>query len=301
MIFAMARRMLVWDEAKSNPTPRWHPHAGISDVNPAFRTESPIMSSQGYAGTIWRNVRKRNKPSLWRHALRTYDRMRVVETTGNVLKIEQTAVHHEGAMLACAKLGLWKEALQIYLSVEKQNKKEITDNMILSLIKACVRGCKKLDGEEHSLEERRIPLDEAFKVLETIDENHGIPLVSRHLNPLAAAYQNLGLLNDANSVIQKHLQDRTAGPEAENGMDPLNVNDICSKDKASYALLVRSAVSQRDWAGAVEALEDMTESGLHPNARHVNSWAEVSERKRRQRKTRSWKKKRNEYWLESVK
>ena len=55
--------------------PRWHPIRGVSDANPSFRTSAPLMNSQGYAGTIWRNVRKANKPSLWRHALRTYDRM----------------------------------------------------------------------------------------------------------------------------------------------------------------------------------------------------------------------------------
>lgn len=173
-IFEMARRMLVWDqpnggsengnfkEAKDGVLPRWHPHSGISDVNPSFRTKAPVMNNQGYAGTIWRNVRKRNKPSLWRHALRTYDQMEGAgESTSGVLRIERSTVHHEGALLACAKLGLWKKSLDVFQAVES-----VTDNMLLSVVKACVRASKKLRREETTLEERRAPLDAAVKIIE---------------------------------------------------------------------------------------------------------------------------------------
>ena len=54
----------------------------------------------GFAKTIWRNVRKRNKPSLWRHALRTYDRMTQLEDDPNHFNIRRANTHHEGAMLA---------------------------------------------------------------------------------------------------------------------------------------------------------------------------------------------------------
>jgi pentatricopeptide repeat protein len=325
MIFEMARRMLVWDaenDAAANPNavggvlPRWHPHAGIADSNPSFRTQSPIMNNQGYAGIIWRNVRKRNKPSLWRYALRTYNRMKTLEQDSqeSPLKIERTNVHHEGALLACDKLGLWQEAMDIYRHVEatattnqtvtattrRRKAVCVTDNMVLSLVSACVRGSKQMNSMETGIKERRAPLDVATQVLLELEEKHGLPLVARHLNPLAAAYHSLGLHADAANLLQNNLTDRTSGPEEENGDDPFNVHDMRAKDKGSYALLVQGAVSDGDWGDAVEALKDMTEAGLYPNSRHLNRWTEISEGKSRQRSTRSWKKKREEYWLESV-
>lgn len=314
LMFEMARRMLVWDNPKQkNILPRWHPHSGISDVNPSFRTQSPIMNNQGYAGTIWRNVRKRGKPSLWRYALRTYNRMKELEedSKNSVLKIERSNVHHEGAMLACAKLGLWQEALDIYRYVEEtattnptqvattRRRKAVcvTDNMLLSVVSACVRGSQHVNAQA-SLQERRAPLDAAVHVLLEMEEKHGLPLVARHLNPLASAYQSLGLLAEASSLIRGHLEDRTSGPEEENGNDPFNVNDVRAKDKASYSLLVKGALHQGDWENAVLALQEMTEAGLYPNTRNLNSWTETSERK--SKLSKSWKKKREEYWLESV-
>ena len=293
--------------------PRWHPHAGISDINPSFRTQPPIMNNQGYAGIIWRNVRKRDKPSLWRYAFRAYNRMKDLEQDSqeSVLKIERTNVHHEGALLACDKLGLWQEAFDIYRHVEQtattnptvvattRRKKAVcvTDNMILSLVSACVRGSKNMDRRTEMIEARRAPLDAAVQVLLGMEEKHGLPLVARHLNPVAAAYQSLGLNADAAKLLQNHLTDRTSGPEEEDGDDPFNVNDVRARDKGSYALLVKGAVSTGDWAGAVDALKEMTDAGLYPNARHLNRWTEVSESKR---KAQRWKKKREEYWLESV-
>ena len=305
MIFEMARRMLVWDESerKSNTLPRWHPHSGVSDVNPSFRTQSPIMNNQGYASTIWRNVRKRNKPSLWRYALRTYDRMEEAanDTKTSVLRIERNWIHHEGALLACAKLGLWKEALDIFETIQTEERQKIgvTDHMVFSLVKACVRGSKALKASENSLEQRRAPLDAAAAALAAMEWNE-FPLVAKHVNPLASAYQSLGLEEDARNILQDNLGDRSIGPEPEFGSETLNVHDLTAKDKASYALLVRGAIASGSWANAVEALEDMTGAGLYPTTSHLNQWTEASERKTRQRTTRSWKKRRDEYWLESV-
>ena len=107
-------------------------------------------------------------------------------------------------------------------------------------------------------------------------------------------------MSDAAELLKTHLTDRTSGPEGEDGDDPFNINDVNAKDKASYALLVKGSVSTGDWAGAVEALRDMTEAGSYPSPRNLNAWTEVSERKTRQRNTRSRKKKRDEYWLDSV-
>jgi pentatricopeptide repeat protein len=305
LIFEMARRMLVWDESErqSKPLPRWHPHSGVSDVNPSFRTKSPIMNNQGYASTIWRNVRKKNKPSLWRYALRTYDRMEdaAKESKTSMLRIERSWIHHEGALLACAKLGYWKEAIAIFQNVKAQesSKGGVTDNMIFSIVKAAVRGSKSLKASEASLLKRRKPLDEVRTVLNEM-EWRDFPIRARHMNPLAAAYLSLGLLEDAQSVLQDNLGNRTIGPEPEFGLEALNVNDLSAKDKASYALLVKGAIASGSWTTAVDALEDMTEAGFYPNQSHLNQWAEVSERKMKQRASRSWKKKRDVYWLESV-
>jgi hypothetical protein len=104
---------------------RWYPHSGISDVNPSFRTQSPAMNNQGFCKSIWRNVRKRNKPSLWKLALRTYDRMALLEGDPNFPQIQRSNIHHEGAMQACAKLGLWQRALEIYHYVYQQEMGEI--------------------------------------------------------------------------------------------------------------------------------------------------------------------------------
>ena len=337
------RRRQEQQELLGGP-PRWHPTAGISDVNPQFRTQAPVMNSLGYAGTIWRNVRKRAKPSMWRYALRTYDRMTTVspldDPKDKPLRVERTNIHHEGALVACAKLGMWERALEIYSDVRQQQLSEarrdlpdldkqqqaqlqpltsefkyrnpsttpsssvyVTDNMILSVIRACVKAARKRvvpPEERQTVQERRRPLDAAVRLLRTDMDDYNLPLVARHVNPIAAAYQSMGLFAEATHVIDTLLTERTSGPEEEDGEDPFNLHDVQAKDKGSYTLLVQGAVSKGDWGDAVDALRSMTESGLYPNSRHLNAWTEVSERKSRHRMTRSWTKKRDEYWLENV-
>jgi hypothetical protein len=61
-------------------------------------------------------------------------------------------------------------------------------------------------------------LDTALEVLTSIQENHSIPLVARHVNPLAAAYQSLGYVQKARDIVQTMLSNRTAGEEPENGV-----------------------------------------------------------------------------------
>eukprot|EP00980_Cylindrotheca_fusiformis_P006214 scaffold1328_cov108-Cylindrotheca_fusiformis.AAC.4 len=356
-IFETAQRQLyggVEDDTMTmtaipSPQPRWYPHGGIQSDNPNFRTSAPIMSNAGFARSIWRNVRKRNKPVLWQNALRTYDRMGQLEeeggssgggsSTSNVEIIKRTNIHHEGAMVACAKLGLWQKALEIYHLVDEQDHQTIlpptasrqsssnsvsavtskigrrvyvTDNMIQSLIRACTRASKQrakkkrqeqkeyydeLDEQEAAL--RRIPLDTALEILRTIQDrdDNGIPVAANHVNPVAAAYQSLGYVDQARDILQHMLSNRTAGEEPEDGsVDILNVNDLCAKDKGSYSLLVKGAVGSGDWGAAIEALGDMTRVGLYPNSRQCNSWNEIAERHRR----RSWKKKRDDFWMNSV-
>ncbi|GAX26363.1 hypothetical protein FisN_UnNu097 [Fistulifera solaris] len=168
--------------------------------------------------------------------------------------------------------------------------------MIMSLMRACV--CAAREKKHLSLTSRREPLDRAVQVVKQLPDR--IPLVSRHVNPIAAVYQSLGLHQEAALLLSDNLTERSRGPEPENGEDQFNVHDVGAKDKASYALLVQGAVSVGNWTGAVEALQNMTGAGLYPAERHLNAWTEVSERKTKQRSTRSRKKKREEYWVDSV-
>ncbi len=186
----------------------------------------------------------------------------------------------------------------------------VTDSMITSLVQACVVASRERSRnrvthlsppqEEQEAALRRIPLDTALEVLTIIQGTHNIPLVARHLNPLAAAYQSLGYISQSTKILQIMLSNRTAGEEPDDGVDIFNVNDLCAKDKGSYSLLVQGAVVAGDWGAAVDALSDMTEAGLHPKQRHCNLWSEISERQTRPRATGSWKKKRDDYWAESV-
>ena len=441
----------------STPVPKWRPtnirRQSVSDINPAFRTSSPIMTSAGYLGILRRNSRKKNKPSMWKHCLRVYNKMAELESIAdgggeggsiasitnasggaslytsmeegvvkhgsipgvgsflgslslpappsppsaqvvsssaisgsNVVvsdgtnrkkkRIRRTTSHHEAALVAASKLGMWEEALRIYRSVEQQQGGGITDNMILSVIGACVRRSSikyaTINDENNSyvvgvgddnrspgrrsgsmrtltVEERRRPLDAARRILLSLEERHDIPLVARHVNPLASAYNRLRLHNEASSLINDNLQDRIPPPpilpslpsksgrwkeklrehEEDRAIDTnpdfeavqlaewtdddldevkddeddidaeveikapnvdddgydgddmetqLNIHELKAKDRASYSLLVQGAVMEGDWTSAIEELRRMTNVGLHPNSRNLNSWNEVLER-----------------------
>jgi hypothetical protein len=191
-------------------TPRWRPspilQQSVSNVNPAFRTSSPVMNNAGYAVILRRNSRKKMKPSMWRHCLRVYEKMAELERSDVVSNAEgngqglrqkkkssirRKTIHHEAALVAAAKLGMWEEAIKIYRIVEEstvpqsrkvaktvvgigngnaavgvsrdasstdaegnvsgegtqsngtsRGKSAVTDNMVLSIISACVRGSK---------------------------------------------------------------------------------------------------------------------------------------------------------------
>jgi hypothetical protein len=351
LIFAMAKRM--WDPKSKGNSNSNTVAAGENEKSKATaeggsgeRVWSVTASRQEFAAIIWKNARKGNKPGMWRYAVRTFDRMMEDEKLG-------LTIHYEGALTACAKLGMWERALGIYQTAETREavlrKKlsaaskakprlavQVNDNMVMSLLRACVRASRQrqrqtvqghavdtgvVDADDsdaahassygstststststRELQERqRIPLDAAVEILQEIETRHGLTLTARHLNPVAAAYLSLGLVADAASLLQSNLADRTTGPEAEDGEARFNVNDLTAKDKGSYSLLVQGAVSDADWAGAVDALTDMTEAGLYPVARNLNTWTEVSERKTKRRATRSWKKKRDESYLDSV-
>ena len=58
--------------------------------------------------------------------------------------------------------------------------------------------------------------------------------------------------------------------------DELNINDFAAKDVASYGLIVQEAVANENWANAALALKNMTDRGVYPMERQINSWHEVT-------------------------
>jgi len=295
---------------------RWYPHSGISDENPSFRTQSPAMTNEGFAKVIWKNARKRNKQSLWKYALRTYDRMGVLEREPNYVQIKRSNIHHEGALVACAKLGKWQRALEIFHYVGSnssnatisRNSNRVTDDMVSSLVRGAVRASRLRlrrknshevpltpEQEEQEAALRRIPLDTTLEILSSLPEDHNIPCYPYFFNPLAAAYQSLGYTQHSKEILDTMLSNRTAGED-----EPLNVHDLCAKDKGSYSLLVQASVVTGDWGSAVESLNEMVTAGMYPDPRHCNIWSEISERHTRPRAVGSWKKKRDDYWTESI-
>ena len=108
----------------------------FDNSNTEFRYKSPAMTQEGYALTMLKNSRKRNKPVLWRYTLKKYKEM-------NMQKLN---VHHEAALVACAKLGLYREALEILFEITRQAKEEksnglkrtvwMNEGMLSSVVKA---------------------------------------------------------------------------------------------------------------------------------------------------------------------
>ena len=272
-----------------------------------------------------------------------------------MVKIKRNTYHHQAALVAASKLGAWQEAVSIFRGVEsmvsntttssaeeddslRKVTSRVTDNMILSVISACVKGSKvkrtlsvapATERESNTtntspsrpmirlltIDERRKPLDTAKSIILTMEPKHDIPLVSRHINPLASAYNNLGLRAEASKLINDHLNDRSPPPppakvirknnqywkaKKQDAQDPgfelafsddeleddedgyeqqqLNIHQLKSKDRASYSLLVQSKASEGDWVGAVQELQRMNDAGLQPNSRNLNSWNELMER-----------------------
>mmetsp|Transcript_14115 Transcript_14115/g.28458 ORF Transcript_14115/g.28458 Transcript_14115/m.28458 type:complete len:150 (+) Transcript_14115:1538-1987(+) len=118
-----------------------------------------------------------------------------------------------------------------------------------------------------------------------------------HVNPVAAAYQKLGLPKEAADLIQACLADRKT--HVEMGKTALNVNDVQAKDRESYGILVRGGVADGDWAAAVDALSQMTEAGMYPTERQMTYWNETAEKREgRWPRRRCSKKRREQLWLQ---
>jgi hypothetical protein len=263
-------------------------------------TNTPAATSLDQsAQLIWRNARKRHKPGMWRYAIRTLRGIPVPQ---------RTAVHYEGALVACTKLAAWDTAQ----SLVEEMSFPLTDGMVTSLVRTAVRESRRrrtvvgLDEVVRTRAQRRVALDQVRDLLHQLAAHYGtktttFPIEARHVNPLADAYQSLGLVGEARQLVQDLLTTRVSGPEDEDGSNRVNIYDINARDKGSCAILVEGAVLDGDWSRAVEALRAMTqENGVFPSNRHLHTWHEVSERKRKQRTAHSWKKKRNMIFLDSV-
>lgn len=183
--------------------PRWRPYKGVSNDNVEFRSSAPRMTTEGYARAILRHARKRN-PSMWKQALRIYDKTAELErqfsaqqvyqgnnpTVNNMNNITfmapttattskgfaRTTLHYVGALVACSKLGLWKQAFEIFNDAQNNPSIQITEGMILSLLRACVRASygSKYDNEhgrfqnsgcKQTMIARRAPLHAAKEFL----------------------------------------------------------------------------------------------------------------------------------------
>lgn len=127
--FTSSSSVIVDQSSTDIILPRWHPTNGIVSYNPEFRTQSPVMNNVGYANMIWKNVRKKNRISFWKYALRTYDRMlqqqKMNKTLNIALRVRPTNIHYEGALLACSKLGDYKRAFQIYEQIQNNQIRKI--------------------------------------------------------------------------------------------------------------------------------------------------------------------------------
>jgi len=375
---------------KTTVTPRWHPHEGIADSNPNFRTNSPIMNNRGYEKTIMRNARKNNKPSLWRHGYRTYVKMRDVELlqqmqalqqkkkmTTSTLKIKRENTHFQGALIACAKLGLWREAIFIYqemldiqLDIQiEQNSNQLVTNisppvdsstsasvsasasastatpkrrtrkpiiidqyMILSIIRACIRGMKYRVQHGENIEQRREPLDAAQEILRNMQEKHSLPPSTMQVNALASAYQYVGLYEEAMQLVFDYLEEPPslfekarqlqlarnkqwntaadflternlvaftgAGEKGDTKEDAVDAIEYF--DQASYGIVIQNSLTQGDWSCAIQNLKTMTEAGYYPKSKSLNTWTETATKRERRPKKPTWIKQREQILIKST-
>ena len=265
LIFAMARRMILFQSSDTlssstssssttmvpPPLPRWHPHGGISNDNPQFRTKTPTMDHNGYASMIWRNVRKRNAPSLWRHALRTYTHMTV----------PQRAIHHHGAILACAKLGLWQTALELYETAEQQ----FPNDQKNTLLPKQPRQSTSSSSLSSSSSNPTILLATAIQAC-----------VSAKTPQSLHAGKELLLQYTSRYTIPTYCWNSLQAAHLSLGLDVFDTR--IPMDAPSHALVVQVAIAQQDWTQAVQALETMTESGYYPTTRQWHAWNDHMER-----------------------
>jgi hypothetical protein len=277
--------------------PRWHPPGSgststsatstASAANPAIPRQPQLsrspstskslpsvlpLQARAAAATIWKNARQRNKPSLWRYAIRTYDRLPLSQTTN---------VHYEGCLVAAAKLGWSEKALSVYETVRARQHQQqqassppqqqlrrsaihLTDHMMLSLVKACVGDAVRTKNP--------VILDAVVKILEQRQEDFEQPTTTAaHWNPVAAAYRKLSHHERARAILEV-----LPAPRFDGGARRFHLQHVYAKDKGSYAINVSTSVARGDFGRAVLDLKDMTELGMYPDTRHLDEWAALS-------------------------
>ena len=95
------------------------------------------------------------------------------------------------------------------------------NNMILLIAAACVCDSKHQNSNVNAImsvkivikkkeKNRREPLDAACDISLCIEDNLGIPLVSQHVNLLAAAYQYIGPYIEGSALIHYTLIEKTS-------------------------------------------------------------------------------------------
>jgi hypothetical protein len=281
-------RMVRQQQQQQQQLPRWHPPPSSASSTGGTSSSSSSLSSnknnpaqpqaqlplagvvvpieaRAAATTIWKNARKRNKPSLWRYAIRTFDRFPLSQTTN---------VHYEGCLVAAAKLGWSEKALSIYETVRERQEAssrqlrkstiQLTDNMVLSLVKACV-------GDALRSNDRSI-LDTIVQILQQQQEDFEQPTTTAaHWNPVAAAYRKLSYHDTAREILAA-----LPAPRYDGGARRFHVQHVHAKDKGSYAINVSTSVATGNFGRAVLDLKNMTELGLYPETRHLDEWAALS-------------------------
>jgi hypothetical protein len=306
LLFRMVRQQQQQQQQQqqgiASAVPRWQPPGSgststsatstASAASPAIPQRQPLsrssstskslppvllpLQARAAAATIWKNARQRNKPSLWRYAIRTYDRLPPSQTTN---------VHYEGCLVAAAKLGWSEKALSVYETVRARQQQQqqqqqqassppqqqlrrstihLTDHMMLSLVKACV-------GDAVRTKNTAI-LDAVVEILEQRQEDFEQPTTTAaHWNPVAAAYRKLSHHDTARAIL-----DVLPAPRFDGGARRFHLQHVYAKDKGSYAINVSTSVARGDFGRAVLDLKDMTELGMYPETRHLDEWAALS-------------------------
>jgi len=292
--------------------PRWRPFGGVSPkANDQFRLAAPKMTTEGYYNIIRRNSRKKGrKASLWRYALRTYDKCVTLEreemeatnskdshNNSNMMKpigFKLVNGHHEAALVACAKLGDWIKAIEVVKHVQQTQKNEeeaeaafllnstttqdcptsptslklkqakairkkaqvqLTGHMLHSLVRSCIRASltrSKTDSSTGAtqiilLEERRQPIDAACEFIRGLDPSVLVEIDPNHINPLAAAYQEMGLLKECENLICEFLTARPLKKLGAESFDSLDAEVLYADEPfqnktnvPSYSIMVQN-------------------------------------------------------------
>ncbi len=252
------------------------------------------------------------KLGLWRESISIYKEMQDIYKQQQLeLRLKNSAQQSSSSSNMSPPLPSSSSTNKNSLSPVYRRKRKaikINEYMILSIVKACVRGMKyrvkDKERQNYDLNKKREPLDAAMIILQHSLEKHSIKPRTIHVNSLAAGYQFLGLFEEAEKVFD-FLDNERHGKLNDNDNDHDNIStyvasEIESKDEGSYSILVKNAVTQGDWSSAIENLKEMTNNGHYPKARSLNSWSETANKRERRPRRTTWVKKRERMLMKSA-